>query len=156
MKKMMLLVPMLVSIEAQALEEVKYETFRKDILASFEATSSKEILYQLYSGVSVDPSPLPCDVLLKVTPYSTTINLIYPTSFRGQVQMVFASNREIKLKKDRGENQYSSHFIACRGDQYDTWQECWEYDHHSMTLQKDNTSKALTVGVSGHRCIIDF
>jgi hypothetical protein len=138
---------------------VKYEMFRKNILRSFRATGDQGIIYKRFKGKAFTRESVEsCEVLLKSTSTSTTMDINFPTSNRAQVQVEFAYNRKISEQVDLNRLKYSSHYVSCSGDQYDTYRDCWEYDHYEMMLEKanDDLSNVLTVWLKGQSCSVEI
>lgn len=134
---------------------VKYDTFRKNVLRLFKASGDQGIIYKRFKGKSYSrESEESCEVQLKSTTTTTTLDIVYPTSDRANVHVEFAYSREIAEQLGNSRIKYSSHFVSCSGDQYDTYRECWEYDHYEMALE--SLSPVLKVWLKGQSCSVEI
>jgi hypothetical protein len=137
---------------------VKHDIFRKNVLRLFKTPGDQGIIYKRFKGKAYfSESVESCEVQLKSTATITTLDINFPTSNRSQVHVEFAYNREITEQVGINQLKYSSHYVSCSGDQYDTSRECWEYDHYEMMLEKghDDLSNMLTVTLKGQSCSVN-
>lgn len=134
---------------------VKYDHFRKNVLRLFKTPVEQGIIYKRFKGKSYSrESEESCEVQLKSTKTKTTLDIFYPTSDRSNVHVEFAFSREIAEQTGGSRIKYSSHYVSCNGDQYDTYRECWEYDHYEMTLE--SLSQELKVWLKGQSCSVEI
>lgn len=127
------------SLSAQA----SYQTFRNTLHDWLKLPAPQGIVFQRLSGED-------CEVQVKSTPHRLSVTIFYPTSERPDVHGVFERTREITESRSGSELKFSSYFIACEGDQYDTARECWEYDHHWLTLKRETSGMRLII--QGYDC----
>ena len=134
---------------------IRHESLRKKILATFQITETKGIIFQRFSGISKSTKQAEeCEIQLKSSETTTTLDIIFPRSNRSQDSVKFSYDREIFEEVNGNQLKYSSHFISCSGDQYDTYRECWEYDHHDIKLQ--SAQKSLSLSMKGSICTIEM
>jgi hypothetical protein len=136
---------------------INYEVFRKKLLSGFKQSANQEIIFkrilgQSYSRESVEH----CEVQLKSSTTETRIDIIFPSSNHSQVTVEFSYSREISEHLDNNGLKYSSHYVSCRGDQYDNYRDCWEYDHYEMMLESgiEYVNDSITVSIKGQKCEI--
>ncbi|MFZ4712565.1 MAG: hypothetical protein ACOYL6_02525 [Bacteriovoracaceae bacterium] len=134
---------------------IRYEAFRNNVLSVLNIASNQKIIFKRFSGRSYSHNSVEyCEVQLKSTPTATTLELIYRNSNRDHVSVEFSYSRQILENISPYSLKYSSYFVSCSGDQYDTYRDCWEYDHYEMTIDKthDDLSKLLTLNFKGSSC----
>lgn len=138
---------------------VKYAEFHKSILRLLRLSPSKEIIYKRFEGVSYTLGyKNNCEVQLKSSATLTTFDIIFPYSEHLQVTVEFSTFNEISKQINKQQTKFFSHQVSCNGDQYDTYRECWEYDHHELIFDNDqyDFDNLLVVTLKGQSCIIDI
>ncbi len=136
---------------------IRHKVLREKIFTAFKLTESQKIVFKRFPGLSRTQSSIDdCEVQLKSSPTQTTIDIIFPHINRSQESVTFSYDRDIMESNYDNQYKYSSHYTACNGDQYDTYRECWQYDHYNLVLMiSDNdTSRDLTLTFKGSVCTI--